>query len=99
MPDYGATDRVRSFVARQFIEPARNRGERIITIHAGMLGKLLEEHNILSSNRFPIICGAIGSPKFAKKNRISLQSRRGPRSGLSSSATFTFTLEPDTPPT
>ena len=98
MPDYGATDRVRSFVARKFIEPARHRGERTITINAGSLGKLLEEHNILPSNRFPIICGAMGSPKFAKSNRVRLQSRQGPRSGLSSTTTFTFSLEPDQTP-
>jgi hypothetical protein len=98
MPDYGATDRVRRFAAQQFIEPARHRGERTVTIHAGQLGKLLEERNLLSPNRFPIICGAIGSPLFAKKNKLRLQSRQGPSSGLSSSATFTFTLEPDQTP-
>jgi hypothetical protein len=98
MPDYGATERVRSFVAQQFIEPARSRGEHTVTIHAGKLGKLLEERKILSANRFPIICGAIGSPKFAKRNRIHLKSRQGPSSGLSSSATFTFAFEPDQPP-
>jgi len=97
MPDYGATDRVRRFVAQQFIEPARNRGEHTVTINAGTLGRLLEERNILPPNRFPIICGAMGSPKFARRYRVRLQSREGPRSGLSSTATFTFALEPDDP--
>lgn len=92
MPDYGATDRVRRFVLQEIIEPARRRGERKVTIHAGTLGKLLQERNVLQSNRFPIICGAVGLPDFAKENRISLQSRQGPR--LSSTTTFTFTLEP-----
>jgi hypothetical protein len=92
MPDYGATDRVRRFVQQEVIEPARRRGERTVTIHAGTLGKLLQERNILPSNRFPIICGAVGLPEFAKRNRISLQSRRGPK--LSSTTTFVFTLEP-----
>jgi hypothetical protein len=91
MPDYGATDRVRRFVLREIIEPARRRGEQKVTIHAGTLGKLLQERNVLPSNRFPIICGAVGSPGFAKANRISLQSREGPR--LSSTTTFTFSLE------
>lgn len=95
MPDYGATDRVRRFVAQQFIEPARKQGERTVTIHAGKLGKLLEERNILPPNRFPIICGAMGSPKFAKSNRVRLQSRQGPK--LSSTVTFTFVLEPNEP--
>jgi hypothetical protein len=95
MPDYGATDRVRRFAAQRFIEPARRRGERLVTIHAGKLGKLLEEQNLLASNRFPIICGAIGSPLFARKYKVRLQSREGPRSGLSSSAIFTFSLEPE----
>jgi hypothetical protein len=97
MPDYGATDRVRRFVAQQFIEPARKQGERTVTIHAGTLGKLLQERNILPPNRFPIICGAMGSPKFAKSNRVRLESRQGPDSGLSSTTTFTFVLEPSEP--
>ena len=42
MPDYGATDRVRRFVLREIIEPARRRGEQKVTIHAGTLGKLLQ---------------------------------------------------------
>src|ERR1035437_4239843 len=92
MPDYGATDRVRRFVLQEIIEPARRRGERKVTIHAGTLGKLLQERNVLQSNRFPIICGAVGLPDFAKENRLSLESRQGPR--LSSTTTFTFTLEP-----
>lgn len=94
MPNYGATEKVRSFVAENYIEPARRRGERTVTIHAGALSKVLQEQNILPPNRFPIICGAMGSPLFAKKNRISLNSRKGPSSGLSSTATFTFTLDP-----
>jgi hypothetical protein len=97
MPDYGATDRVRRFVAQQFIEPARKQGERTVTVHAGTLGKLLAERNILPPNRFPIICGAMGSPKFAKSNRVRLESRQGPDSGLSSTTTFTFVLEPSEP--
>jgi len=98
MPNYGATEKVRSFVAENYIEPARRRGERTVTIHAGALGKVLQERDILPSNRFPIICGAMGSPIFAKRNRVTLASRQGPASGLSSSATFTFTLEPTPPP-
>lgn len=97
MPNYGATEKVRSFVAENYIEPARQRGEGTVTIHAGSLSKVLQEHNILPPNRFPIICGAMGSPIFAKKNHLSLDSRQGPSSGLSSTATFTFTLKPIAP--
>jgi len=97
MPNYGATEKVRTFVAENYIEPARQRGERTVTIHAGALGKVLQERDILPSNRFPIICGAMGSPIFAKKNRVTLASRQGPASGLSSSATFTFNLDPAAP--
>jgi len=94
MPNYGATERVRTFVTKNYIEPARQRGERTVTIHAGTLSKVLEEQKILPPNRFPIICGAMGSPAFAKRNHISLDSRQGPSSGLSSNATFTFTINP-----
>jgi hypothetical protein len=94
MADYGATERVRQFVAQQIFEPARKRGEEKVTIHVGRLGKLLEERKVLQANRNPIICGAVGSPIFARKNRAVLESRQGPAKGLSSSATFTFKLEP-----
>jgi hypothetical protein len=94
MADYGATERVRRFVAQQIIEPARRRGERRIAVHAGNLGKLLEERKVLPANRYPIICGALGSAKFARSYGVSLVSREGPPSGQSSAVTFTFRLEP-----
>jgi len=94
MADYGATERVRAFVAQQIFEPARQRGEEKVTIHVGTLGKLLEDRKVLQGNRYPIICGAVASPIFARNNGAVLESRQGPAKGLSSSATFTFKLEP-----
>jgi hypothetical protein len=95
--DYGATERVRRFVVQHFFEPARRRGERKVTIHAGSLSKLLEEKNLLQPNRYPLICGAMTNSGFASKHGARLEERRGPQSGLSSSATFTFVLESPAP--
>jgi hypothetical protein len=97
MADYGATERVRRFVVQQFFEPARRRGERRVTIHAGSLSKLLEEKNLLQPNRYPVICGAMTNARFASRHGAILEERQGPQSGLSSSATFTFVLEPVAP--
>jgi hypothetical protein len=94
MADYGATERVRKFVVQQFFEPARRRGERTVSVNSGTLGKMLEERKVLPANRYPIICGALGSSKFARSHGVSLERREGPPSGQSSAVTFTFRLEP-----
>ena len=94
MADYGSTDRVRRFAAQLYINPARNRGETIVQIHSGTLGKTLVESKVLAPNRFPIICNALSSNKFQKENRVTLLDTKAPPSGRSSTVTYVYRLEP-----
>ena len=97
MPDYGSTDRVRRTAAQEYIEPARRRGDTIVKIHSGILGKSLVANNLLSPNRFPIICNALKSAKFQKENGLTLLEVESPPtalSGRSSTLTFVYRLDP-----
>lgn len=93
MADYGSTDRVRKQAVERYILPARLRGEATITIHSGEFAKELVRGKLLASDRFPIVCGALSSPKFLRENRLTLLHRQGPPSGKSSTVTFTYRVD------
>jgi hypothetical protein len=94
MAEYGATDRVRQRAAVQYVEPARRRGDRQVTIHSGILNKLLVESNALPANRLPLVCNALSSRKFQRDNGLALEKVEGPPSGHSSTVVYTYRLEP-----
>jgi len=94
MPAYGSTDKVRFTASRQYIEPARRRGESKVEIHSGVLNKALVAQKLLPPNRLPIVCNALKSSKFLKENHLVLEQVKGPPSGNSSTVTFVYSLEP-----
>jgi hypothetical protein len=98
MPDYGSTDRVRRSAAEAFIKPARQRGDKFVTIHSGTLERMLVERKLLQPNRFPVVCNALRSRKFSQENGLRLQEIQSPAaSGQSSTVSFVFSLEPEAP--
>jgi hypothetical protein len=97
MANYGSTDRVRRTAAEQYIAPARQCRETVVSIHSGVFGKYLVQNNILPPNRFPIICNALKSAKFLKENHLILKEIQGPPSGRSSTVTFVYEVEPQPP--
>ena len=99
MPTYGSTDKVRATASRQYIEPARLRGDSKIEIHSGVLNKSLVAQRLLPPNRLPIVCNALKSKKFLQENHLILEEVKGPPSGRSSTVTFVYALKPaSTPP-
>jgi len=95
MADHGSTDRVRRSAAERYIVPARKRGDKTVVIHSGTFEKLLVEQRLLQPNRFPIVCNALRSRRFAKENHLTLQEVKTPAaSGQSSTVSFVFKLEP-----
>jgi hypothetical protein len=84
------TDRVREYARREYIVPARERGESTVRIIAGEVHRALGLHN-----RVPLVCSALSSREFLQKNRLRIQSRVGPPSLTSTTVTFTYRLEPD----
>jgi hypothetical protein len=81
------TDRIRDHARRQYIEAARRRRESVVQIVAGDVHKALG-----LSNRVPVVCNALSSKRFLEENRIALESREGPPSGLSTTVRFTYRL-------
>jgi hypothetical protein len=81
------TAQVRDYARRQYIETARRRGESVVQIVAGDVHKALG-----LSNRVPLVCNALSSKSFLEENRIVLESREGPPSGLSTTVRFTYRL-------
>jgi hypothetical protein len=95
MIDHGSTDRVRRSAAERYIAPARQRGEQTVVIHSGTFAKQLVEQRLLQANRFPIVCNALRSKRFAKENHLTLQEvKTSAASGQSSTVSFVFKLEP-----
>ena len=93
MPSYGSTDKVRNYVSRQYIDPARRRGDKTVRIHSGEVNRSLVDTKVLLPNRFPIICNALKSKKFLQENHMVLEQIQGPASGQSSTVTFVYRLD------
>ena len=69
-------DDVRAYCESTYIEPARERGERFVTIRAGDVHRDLDYRN-----RYPLVCSAIGSLLFEKLANIKKVSIEGPVNG------------------
>jgi hypothetical protein len=84
----GNTERVREYAQREYIEPARKRGELTVRIVAGEVHKALR-----LQNRVPQVCNALRSRKFLEKNHLALVvTEDGPPSGMSTTMIFTYRL-------
>ena len=88
----GQTDQVREYVSKNFIEPARKRGETHVRITAGDVHR---ELNL--SRRVPLVCNALRSKEFLQTNHLHLESVSGPPSGMSTTVVFTYRLADDVP--
>jgi len=88
------SESVRKYVRREYVEPARRRGDVRIRIVAGEVHKALN-----LANRVPSVCDALASRKFLEENGLAVESREGPPSGRSTTVTFEYSLKPGrTPP-
>src|ERR1700732_3356796 len=87
MAKLSLTDQIRDHARSQYIEPARRRREAVVQIVAGDVHKALG-----LSNRVPVVCNALSSKRFLEENRIALEGREGPPSGLSTTVRFTYRL-------
>ena len=79
--------RVRDYALREYIEPARQRGETTVTVVAGDV-----QRGVQLSNRVPLVCQALRSHKFLDENGLILEKWEGPRSGMSTTVIFTYRL-------
>ena len=77
-PRVTLTERVRQEVIDHWITPARNRGEREITVVSGDVHKQMG-----LQNRYPAVCGALSHRKdeFARRAKVELMRVVGPNPG------------------
>lgn len=82
------TERVRQYSSKQYVEPARRRGDATVQIVAGDVHKAMN-----FSNRVPVVCQALKSPKFMAENGLELEKVEGPPSGLGTRTTFIYRIK------
>jgi 5-methylcytosine-specific restriction enzyme B len=76
-------DRIRAFVLKQIVEPARRAGEHHFVVRAGDVHKQMGLQDAM-----PAVCSAIGSTKFQTLAGVRLVRRQGPEN--SSTTEFAF---------
>jgi hypothetical protein len=87
-PDASESDRVRQFVAEEYVKPARIRGDRSFSVVVG------DVHRSLGfRNRVPLVCTALKSNKFLQEHHLVLKKAEGPPSGLSTTVKLTYEFE------
>src|SRR5262249_1913902 len=83
----GTSDRIREYARREYIDPARKRGELRVQIVAG------EVHRALGlKNRSPQVSNALSNHKFLDENRLVLEKSEGPAGGMSTTMRFTYRI-------
>jgi hypothetical protein len=82
-----SADIIRAFARREFIEPARRRGDSQVQISAYDVHKRLHLRN-----RVPNVCQALSGRKFLEENDLELEHLSGPRSGLGATVKFTYRI-------
>ena len=79
------SDRVRDYVKRKYIDPAKKDGKKTLSIRAGDIHKELG-----FSRRIPVVCSALRSRKLSKNCDIELTYIGGPNN--STTTTYTYKL-------
>ena len=67
-----SADEVRKYVRTNFITPARRRGDKRVTVSAEQIHK-----GMGLNSRYPLVCSAIDSKKFAEFAKVKLDKRTG----------------------
>src|SRR5271165_4244955 len=80
-------DSIRSFAAKEYIQPARKRGSDTVQIRVGDVHKALK-----LSNRVPNVSSALRSRIFLEQNGVRIDEESGPPSGMGTRTTFTYRL-------
>jgi 5-methylcytosine-specific restriction enzyme B len=69
-------DDVRNYCINNYINPARNNGETVVSIRAGDVHR-----GMMYNNRMPLVCSSIGANIFEETANIKRISVEGPTNG------------------
>jgi hypothetical protein len=78
-------DKIRLHGREMYVLPARERGETRFSIRAGDV-----VHALGMNGRTPAVCSALRTHQFLKDNHLRLVETTGPKSGQSTTVTFTY---------
>ena len=81
-PDY-----IAQFIHETYVDPARRRGDKVVTVHPREVHKALDWVCSLG-----LIHGVLGSMKFRNTYRLTLAGTEGPEEGLPTKYTFKLHL-------
>lgn len=82
------SDQIRDFAAKKYIIPARQAGQKTVTVNVGKI------HSDLGlKNRVPAVCSALGSKIFERQCGITQISWDGPLQSTSVNITYSFDLK------
>lgn len=80
-----SADKIRTHGREKYVAPARTRKQRRFSIRTGDVVKELGLHGRVNS-----ACSALKSQAFLDQNGLRLVERTGPRSGQSTTVTYTY---------
>lgn len=80
-----SADNIRTHTRDKYVLPARNRRLRRFSIR---MGDVVRELRLIG--RVPAVCSALKSQAFLKQNGLQLVESTGPRSGQSTTVTYTY---------
>jgi len=80
---------IRQHLLERYFEPARRRGETLVTVRAGDIHKELGLRN-----RVPNVCQAMESRILERNARVRISSKQGPPKGFGTTLTITYAVEP-----
>lgn len=80
---------IRAYLRLHYMEPARQRGETMVTLMAGDIHKELG-----LSNRVPNVCQVMESKILEREAGVKVSSKQGPPSGRGTTFTVTYAVEP-----
>lgn len=80
-------DEVRAYCGKKYVDPARTRGEKLLSIRSG------DVHESMGfKNRMPLVCAAFGTRIFEEKFRVRRVGVEGPLNGANT--VFRFEILP-----
>jgi hypothetical protein len=86
-------DRIRAYGRQKYVLPARKRRVDRFSIRAGDVVQELR----IGGSRAPAVCSALKTHQFLRENHLHLVEATGPKSGQSTTVTYTYEFVDQTP--
>jgi hypothetical protein len=83
------SDRVRQYVRRTYLDPARRKGDKQVRVVAGDVHAGLDLRN-----RIPLVCNALRSRALQRAGNVRIVGDEGPPSGQSTTVAITYEILP-----